>query len=98
LFVVAALMMLAIAFMPHTGRYLFALFSVLVGSLLFYAIFALWHWTPTDPTLYQNLAAHWSAHHPLNPTPFPPFFPNHSPCVRVRLCVCVCGGACATGW
>jgi len=59
LFVVAALMMLAIAFMPHTGRYLFALFSVLVGSLLFYAIFALWHWTPTDPALYQNLAAHW---------------------------------------
>jgi uncharacterized membrane protein len=71
LFVVAALMMLAIAFMPHTGRYLFALFSVLVGSLLFYAIFALWHWTPTDPALYQNLAAHWSAHHPLNPTSFP---------------------------
>jgi hypothetical protein len=59
LFVVAALMMLAIAFMPTTGRYLFALFSVLVASVLFYTVFVLWHWAPTGNDLYRELAAHW---------------------------------------
>jgi hypothetical protein len=59
LFIVAALMMLAIAFLPTTGRYLFALLSVLVGSVFFYMIFALWHWAPDDNAIYRELAAHW---------------------------------------
>jgi hypothetical protein len=64
LFIVAALMMLAIAFLPTTGRYLFALLSVLVGSVFFYMIFALWHWAPDDNAIYRELAAHWSARSP----------------------------------
>jgi hypothetical protein len=59
LVVAAVLLMLVIAFLPITGRFLFALFSVLVASGLFYAVFFLWHWAPTESALFRELAAHW---------------------------------------
>ncbi len=59
LLMASILLMLVIAFLPTTGRYLFALFTVLFSAGLFYAIFLLWHWAPSDDGLYAHVAAHW---------------------------------------
>jgi len=60
IFLVAVLLMLVIAFLPgETGRCLFALISILIGSCIFYTLFFLWHWERPHGGLYRNLSSHW---------------------------------------
>jgi hypothetical protein len=60
IFLVAVLLMLVIAFLPgETGRCLFALISILIGSCIFYILFFLWHCERPHGGLYRNLSSHW---------------------------------------